>query len=41
MMLYHGKVQWEGNIHEIDTTDNPLIRQFFSGKVEGPIQVAG
>jgi len=41
MMLYRGKVQWEGKIDEIDTTDNPLIRQFFSGKVEGPIQVAG
>lgn len=41
IMLYRGKVQWEGGINQIDTTDNPLIRQFFSGKVEGPIQVAG
>ena len=41
IMLYRGKVQWEGKIDEINTTDNPLIHQFFSGKVEGPIQVAG
>ncbi len=40
VFLFHGKVQWEGNVTSIDTTDDPLIRQFFSGKVEGPIQVA-
>ncbi|MCL1467363.1 ABC transporter ATP-binding protein [Argonema galeatum] len=39
--LYRGKVQWEGSVREIDTTENPLIRQFFSGSVEGPIQVIG
>lgn len=41
VFLHHGKVQWQGKVHEIDTTDNPLIRQFFSGSVEGPIQVTG
>jgi phospholipid/cholesterol/gamma-HCH transport system ATP-binding protein len=41
VFLHHGKIQWQGKVHEIDTTDNPLIRQFFSGSVEGPIQVAG
>jgi phospholipid/cholesterol/gamma-HCH transport system ATP-binding protein len=41
VFLHQGKVQWEGKTHEIDTTDNPLIRQFFSGSVEGPIQVLG
>lgn len=41
VMLYKGKVQWEGKINEIDTTDNPLIRQFFSGSIAGPIQVLG
>lgn len=40
VMLYQGKVQWDGPIDEVDTTDNPLMRQFFSGSVEGPIQVA-
>ncbi|WP_421655680.1 ABC transporter ATP-binding protein [Leptothermofonsia sp. ETS-13] len=41
VFLYQGKVQWEGSVDAIDSTDNPLIRQFFSGKVEGPIQVIG
>ncbi|SRR5579883_2341726 len=41
VFLYHGKVQWEGSVQSIDTTDNPLIRQFFSGNVKGPMQVTG
>ncbi len=41
LFLHQGKVQWQGNVHEIESTDNPLIRQFFSGSVEGPIQVVG
>jgi phospholipid/cholesterol/gamma-HCH transport system ATP-binding protein len=41
LFLYQGKFQWEGAVDEIDTTNHPLIRQFFSGSVEGPIQVAG
>lgn len=40
IFLYRGKVQWEGKLEEIDTTDHPMVRQFFSGQVEGPIQVA-
>jgi phospholipid/cholesterol/gamma-HCH transport system ATP-binding protein len=41
VFLYQGKVQWEGTVNDIDTTDHPLVRQFFSGSVEGPIQVIG
>lgn len=41
ILLYQGKVQWEGTVPDIDTTDNPLVRQFFSGCVDGPIQVVG
>jgi phospholipid/cholesterol/gamma-HCH transport system ATP-binding protein len=39
VFLYGGKIQWEGNVDEIDTTDNPLVRQFFSASIEGPIRV--
>ena len=39
VFLYGGKVQWIGTVNEIDTTDNPLVRQFFSGSVDGPIRV--
>lgn len=41
LFLYQGKVQWLGRIEDIDTTTDPLIRQFFSGSVTGPIVVAG
>ncbi len=41
VLLYQGQIQWEGRINEIDETDNPLIRQFFSGSVDGPIHVVG
>ena len=41
VFLYKGKIQWEGNVNDIDSTDNPLVRQFFSGSVEGPIQAIG
>ncbi|NMG09216.1 ABC transporter ATP-binding protein [Brasilonema sp. UFV-L1] len=41
VFLYQGKVQWEGHVSEIDTTNHPLMRQFLSGSVSGPIQVVG
>ncbi|PPT07002.1 ABC transporter ATP-binding protein [Geitlerinema sp. FC II] len=40
LFLYRGKVQWEGNVDELDMTDNPLIRQFRTGSVSGPIRAA-
>lgn len=39
IFLYGGKIQWSGTIEEIDTTDNPLVRQFFNASIEGPIKV--
>ncbi len=39
LFLYNGKIQWEGKVEEIDTTDNPLVRQFFEARTTGPIQV--
>jgi phospholipid/cholesterol/gamma-HCH transport system ATP-binding protein len=41
VFLYQGKVQWQGNVEQIDRETNPLVKQFFSGSVNGPIQVAG
>lgn len=41
VFLYSGKVQWQGTVSDIETTENPLVRQFFSGSITGPIQVAG
>jgi phospholipid/cholesterol/gamma-HCH transport system ATP-binding protein len=39
VFLYQGKVQWDGKTADIDTTDNPLIRQFFSANTHGPIHL--
>jgi phospholipid/cholesterol/gamma-HCH transport system ATP-binding protein len=41
VFLYQGRVQWQGTVSEIDHTDDPVIRQFISGSVHGPIQVVG
>ena len=38
-MLYDGAIIWDGPVEEIDTTDNPYVRQFVHGSAEGPIQV--
>lgn len=39
IFLHQGQIQWQGGIQEIDTTENPFVRQFFSAKVDGPIHV--
>lgn len=39
IFLYGAKVQWQGGVEEIDTTDNPMVRQFFNASVKGPIRV--
>lgn len=39
IFLYDGNIQWEGTVEQIDTTDNPLVRQFFNASIEGPIRV--
>lgn len=39
IFLYQGKIQWQGNVSEIDSCTNPLLHQFFSGSVQGPIRV--
>ncbi|HSM80918.1 MAG TPA: ABC transporter ATP-binding protein [Nodosilinea sp.] len=39
IFLHRGKIQWAGPVAAVDETDNPFVRQFFSGRVEGPIQM--
>ena len=36
-MIYRGKVVWQGPVGELDTTDNPYVRQFVGGSTQGPI----
>ncbi len=33
-----GKVVWEGPVEEFDSTDEPIVRQFASGSLQGPIR---
>lgn len=35
-LLFDGKFIWTGNNQELDTTDNPYVRQFISGSQDGP-----
>lgn len=37
IFLHQGKVAWEGSVQEFDTTDEPIVRQFAEGTLEGPI----
>ncbi|PZV12407.1 MAG: ABC transporter ATP-binding protein [Pseudanabaena sp.] len=39
IVLYRGSVRYAGNVSTIDAADNPYVRQFFSGSIEGPIQL--
>ncbi|MGB3137506.1 MAG: ABC transporter ATP-binding protein [Nodosilinea sp.] len=39
IFLHRGSIQWQGAVTEVDETDNPFVQQFFSGRVEGPIQM--
>lgn len=40
ILLYEGRVQWQGSIQEMDETSNPFVRQFFAAQVQGPIAIA-
>ncbi len=41
ILLYQGKVYWEGTLSELDTVDNPYLQQFLSGNVQGPMELLG
>ena len=39
IMLYDGKVEFDGTPDEIKVIDNPIVKQFITGSATGPIQV--
>lgn len=39
-MLYQGKLVWQGNIKDIETSGNEYVDQFIHGRSEGPIKIA-
>lgn len=38
IFLYEGKIVWEGMTHEFTTSANPIVQQFASGSLAGPIK---
>ena len=39
IMLYQGKVIFEGSVKDLNSTKNEYVRQFVKGSSEGPIDV--
>ena len=39
VMLYGGKVQCDSNINGFLASENPVVKQFIKGEIEGPIQM--
>ncbi|MDJ1007217.1 MAG: ATP-binding cassette domain-containing protein [Paracoccaceae bacterium] len=37
-MIHDGKIRWTGPVSEMDSTEDPYVRQFVSGSAEGPIE---
>lgn len=40
IFLHEGKVVWEGTVDEFDTSAEPIVRQFASGSLVGPLSYA-
>ena len=38
ILLYDGKFQWDGSIDQFKQSDNPYIKQFRTGNLQGPMQ---
>ncbi|KAK2361850.1 Protein TRIGALACTOSYLDIACYLGLYCEROL 3, chloroplastic [Trifolium repens] len=38
LFLHKGKLVWEGMTHEFTTSTNPIVQQFASGRLDGPIK---
>jgi phospholipid/cholesterol/gamma-HCH transport system ATP-binding protein len=41
ILLYQGKVQWQGSVDDLDNADNAYLQQFLSGSVNGPMEILG
>ncbi len=37
-MIHEGRIHWQGTLAELETSDDPHLRQFTSGGADGPIQ---
>jgi phospholipid/cholesterol/gamma-HCH transport system ATP-binding protein len=39
VLLYQGRIRYAGAVSQIDDSDDPFVRQFFSGSTEGPMEI--
>lgn len=39
VMLYQGRIEFDGTPEQIKVSSNPIVRQFVTGRATGPIQV--
>lgn len=37
VLMHNGRIAWDGRVEELDTVDDPYIRQFMEGSLEGPL----
>jgi len=40
VFLHDGVLRWDGPVSELDTTDNPYVRQYFDASLAGPMRFA-
>lgn len=40
-LLYKGEIIWQGNMEELEASDDPFLHQFINGLPHGPIEVEG
>jgi phospholipid/cholesterol/gamma-HCH transport system ATP-binding protein len=38
-MIYQGKINWIGNVKDMDKSNDPIFKQFINGDIVGPIKV--
>jgi len=38
-LLYNGKILWRGKKEDIKHTDNPYVKQFINGDIDGPVTI--
>ncbi|GAB0497590.1 hypothetical protein MMPV_008925 [Pyropia vietnamensis] len=38
VFLHDGVLRWDGPVEELDTTDNPYVRQYFDASLSGPMK---
>jgi phospholipid/cholesterol/gamma-HCH transport system ATP-binding protein len=38
VFLHDGRIRWDGTVADIDSCQNPYVRQFFNASLDGPMR---